>query len=134
MEFRQYQTGDLEYLVKDEGLKLIVTDKHVDYNLSWTLVDEKILASGGFAKMWPGVYEAWLYVTAYPIFLRYRLCLIKKIRAEIVKLDFYRLQAAVDVYTKNHSKFMRLLGFHPEGIMERFGLNRHDHVMYARLK
>lgn len=134
MEFRQYQRGDLPSLISDEGIKLIATDKHVDDKLSWTLYDKQIVACGGFAIMWTGVYEAWLHVDSYLTFLHYKICLIKKFRSEIDKLNFHRLQAVVDVAAINHERFMHLLGFEEEGILKQYDWKKHDHIMYARLK
>lgn len=134
MEFRKYQPGDLPVLIHDEGIKLIANDRYVDAELSWTLYDRQIVACGGFTNLWPGVYEAWLHVDSYLSFLHYKICLIKKLRTEINKLDFHRLQAVVDAATINHQRFMNLLGFKIEGILEQYDWKKHDHIMYARLK
>lgn len=132
MEFRTYTPGDLANLIADDGLRAIVSDQYVDPRLSWTLFDRKVIACGGFATMWPGVYEAWVHVSSYSIFVSYKVCLIKKIRQEIDRLNYHRLQAAVDINTPNHAKFMKLLGFNAEGNLTKYGLNQQDYIMYAR--
>lgn len=134
MEFRRYQLGDLASIVEDEELKTIVTDRHIGSDLAWSLFDNKLLACGGFVNMWPGVYEAWLYVDTYDTFIKYKICLIKKFRHEIDNLQYHRLQAVVDVRTKSHQKFMSLLGFKPEGTMEQYGIDKTDHIMYAKVR
>ena len=134
MEFRNYAAGDLVELIKDATLRLIVSDKHIDSKFAWTLYDKRIIACGGFIPMWPGVFEAWLCVDTYDDFLSYKICLIKKFRKEIDNLDYHRLQAAVDICTVNHHKFMNLLGFHCEGIMQKYGVDKQDHLMYAKVK
>ena len=133
MEFREYQAGDLHSLIVEDDLRAILTDKHIGAN-AWSLYDNKILACGGFVNLWPGVFEAWLYVHDYDTFLKYKLCLIKKFRFEIDNLQYHRLQAVVDVRSKNHQKFMNLLGFKSEGILQQYGMDKTDHIMYAKVR
>ena len=134
MEFRNYAAGDLVELIKDETLRLIVSDKHIDPKFAWTLYDKRIIACGGFIQLWPGVFEAWLCVDNYQDFLSYKISLIKKFRKEISELNYHRLQAAVDIGTINHQKFMNLLGFYCEGVMQKYGVDKQDHLMYAKVK
>lgn len=134
MEFRNYQDGDLFTLVADTNLRAIVSEHPVDGRSSWTLVDNKIIGCGGFILMWPGVYEAWLYVDTYDNFIKYKICLIKKFRCEIENLVYHRLQATVDARTHNHAKFMNLLGFQPEATLQKYGYDGSDYIMYARLR
>jgi hypothetical protein len=134
MEFKQYQMGDLPTLVQHKELKLLAGDTHVNPDLAWSLFDNSLLACGGFLAMWPGVYEAWLFVDTHNTFVSYKVCLIKKFRNEIAKLNFHRLQATVDEHVYNHHKFMKLLGFSAEGLLRQYGPEKNDYIMYSQVK
>lgn len=130
MEFREYYSGDLRCIFENGSIDTIVYNK-----LTWTLChNEKVLACGGFVKIWNGVYEVWIYTKDYETFLHNKIKIIKKFYHELNKLSWHRIHAPVSFDTRNHKKLMELLGFSPEGLLRKYGPDKKDHIIYSMVK
>jgi hypothetical protein len=51
----------------------------------------------------------------------------------IEEYKMVRIQAPIEMSKEINRKFVEHLGFHPEGVLECYGLQGQDHVMYARI-
>jgi len=96
--------------------------------------DDLIVMCGGIAcGAWKGLGEIWLipskFVNKWP------LGVFKTAKAYIDdvidKLDLYRVQATI---AEPEVKWIEQLGFTREGLMRKFGPNKEDKYLYARVK
>ena len=99
------------------------------------VIGSKVIASGGFYILWPGVAEAWLLVS--PDVLLHPVRFVKEVRGLFLDIDktgkMTRIQATVKVHDKRAVKFLTFLGFKIEGCMAKFGPDGTDHYMMGRV-
>lgn len=98
------------------------------------MVDGKIVCCWGAIKLWPGVAECWLLtgeqIVGYPVTLtrgarRYFDHLI-----EDQKL--HRLQITVDTANDLAIRWANALSFRQEGVLRHYGVDKSDHIIFAR--
>jgi len=94
-----------------------------------------VIAVAGVAPILPGVGGAWMatseLVNQYPkAFFRATRDFLAAIEAD---WRLHRIQTTVEVGQTTQERWVSHLGFTSEGIMRRFGADRSDHRMYARL-
>lgn len=98
-------------------------------------INDQILGCAGAVQLWPGVAEAWVVSTA--LVPNFKLAFHRAVKAyfEIVieTLKLKRVQAAVHCDHEVSHKWVKRLGFIPEGIMPCFGPDGADYVRYGRI-
>lgn len=100
---------------------------------AWTvLYDGVILCCGGMIEIWQGRWQGWTLLSADCG--RHMLALTRTVRRLFSGVDPRRLEAYVYTDFEPGHRWMRALGFKPEGIMYGFGEDGGDMVMYARLR
>lgn len=99
---------------------------------AWTLLDgEKVIFCGGVWTMWKGVGEAWCIMGDEVA--RYPLAVVKTLKAKISGLCYRRIQATVRASDKQARDLIALCGFKAEGLLEAYGPEGSDYVMYGRV-
>jgi hypothetical protein len=111
-----------------------MAEDRIAIEYTWTLCNGEIIACGGFVPLWTGVFECWIQFKDYRTFLSHTIWLVRAFRKELEKLQFHRLQATIDLKTRNYHKFMKLLGFNCEGLLRKYSPFGEDYVMYSRIK
>lgn len=102
-----------------------------------TLIDnDKIIASAGIVRIWPGVGEAWAIIGVdvfdYPItFHRYTKRIIPKM---IEDGAFHRVQALVLEGFQKGIEWVKDLGFCKEGFMRHYGPDKQNYWRYVILR
>lgn len=95
--------------------------------------DGKIIGSAGVFVVHPGLGEAWVLQGA--LVHRHATWFhrtIKRVLLDIARqFELHRVQAHVDTYFEDGQRWMRLLGFHAEGVLEKFGPDKHDYITWV---
>lgn len=135
-----------EHIIRERGL--IVTGipedalidwakKHEVNGVAWSgFAEGHLIAAGGVHFYWPGVGEAWTFMTSY--LHKYRFSIHKHTaRALDIIMNensLYRVQAVVDASHKAAVSWIETLGFYREGLMKKYGPDGRDYYMYGRVK
>jgi len=108
----------------------------IDNGIAQSAFDgDELIMCGGIVILHPGVAEAWLMckegVGAYKrevyVYSRRFLDLVES------KYSLHRIQAHVRGGWKIARMFLEHLGFHKEGLLEKFGPDQEDYYIYARI-
>jgi hypothetical protein len=124
---------------KETLFALNVKEELINPTLSYSMYgdDSKVYGCAGFHEMWPGVCEAWLHAKEYKHFHSNMFMIIWYIRGAIKVLHvsgFYRIQAAIKADELKSRKLVEVLGFKYEGLMKKYGPDKSDFIMYAKVK
>lgn len=96
----------------------------------------EVAAVAGLELLWPGVAQAWAVLTdagrRHPLFVARQMR--ARLMAAIAKHGLHRVQCDVAAGHVAGYLLVDWLGFQEEGIMRGYGVNREDHVRYARLE
>lgn len=97
------------------------------------MIDGRILACCGYFLVLPGVAQVWVLPSIYVhdhslIFVR---VIDRYLKSLFKTFDWHRMQTVTEVNDK-HRRWMKVLGFKEEGIMEQY-FNGRDYIMSARL-
>lgn len=118
------------------GIPDSMAEAMVQVGAGFTLLDgEEIVAAGGVITKWPGMGELWLHVVGeldgkvLP-FCRTIRKMIERIRE---RGHFFRLQMNVETDRADYVKFAEFLKFQREGLMRKYGADKKDHWLYARI-
>lgn len=101
---------------------------------AWTLWHEdKIIMCGGvICGGWPGIADVWLIPS--PLINQWPLGAVKVTKAyldgAIKDLRLHRVQATIE---EKDVKWIEVLGFEREGKLRKFGPNKEDKYIYARI-
>jgi len=97
------------------------------------LTGGKICGIMGIVPVWPGVAEVWFMPTTHT--KAHTRQVVKLMRVFIQNsfpaFNLHRIQASAIATNKQHCKFLRLLGFKDEGLMEKFDPLGLDHRRYS---
>lgn len=101
--------------------------------------EDKVLAMGGIVELWHGVGDAW---TIFALCMHEHWWLWPHIHRMVkvaIKGFFddaggHRLQTAVLAGWKQGQEWLYRLGFHFEGMMEKYGPDRRDYERWAMVK
>lgn len=116
---------------------------HYDYRLKLfeaeggavsAMAGDRIVCSWGAVKLWPGVAECWLLtsrqIADYPVTLTRT---ARRYFDNLMRADrLHRLQITVDTANDLAIRWANALQFQQEGLMRQYGVDRSDHVIYAR--
>lgn len=108
--------------------------RQADAGFAYTmLVDKRVAAVGGVARIWPGLAEGW--VVASPLARTSPVALtkaaIRGIAYTMQSLHLHRLQAHVKTSDKRAVRWAEFLGFKREGTLAKFGADGSDYDVYA---
>lgn len=99
--------------------------------------EDHVIAVGGFVMLWEGVAEVWVAIQDKEFAKRH---LRKVITAFQSMLDavatsssIRRLQCTVLADHLPSQRFIEALGFDAEGVLEGYGIDGSDHILYSRL-
>lgn len=100
------------------------------------ILDGKVAGVVGMAVAWPGVADAWTLLSkaacAHPMELHH--CVSKIIRSYTKMLGVVRLSAASRASNAQGQRWLKALGFKPEGLMRKYGPDGSDWYLYARVR
>lgn len=110
--------------------------EHAKRGQGYSMVEgDCIVACGGVDVIWQGVGEAWTILSRHAE--NHKLSLHRTVLRclnEIINSHrLHRVQAHVLKGDERAINWIIRLGFHPEAVLESFGLNREDYIVYARL-
>ncbi len=95
----------------------------------------QVVAIAGIYVIWPGVADA--FVISTPLVEKYPKAFHRAILRGLLHLcqkrHIRRLQTAVHVDHKVSRKWIKRLGFRPEGLMRAYGPDGSDYIRYARI-
>jgi hypothetical protein len=99
------------------------------------LVDGTVVAIGGIQMQWPGMAEGFLMTT--PLVEKYPIAFQKAVTRIIhvfqKRRKLLRLQVVVHIDHAVSHRWIQRLGFGPEGLMQKYGPDGNDYVLYARV-
>lgn len=90
------------------------------------------IACWGLVPLWAGVSEAWMLVS--PNLSRGSLSVCRNIMQILDASLEHRIQTSVLCDFEQGHRFVKMLGFRAEGVMEDFDNVQRSHIRYARLK
>lgn len=140
MIVRPWEEGDTERLViqqSQEYMADILGDLDIEpltiRGMAWVAeVDEGIIAIAGLAPQWKDRAVAWALIS--PAAGRHFLKIHREVRKFLTKAPFRRIEATVDVGFQPGHRWMKMLGFEPEGYLKAFRPDGGDQIMYARIR
>lgn len=99
------------------------------------MVGETYIACAGFIPLWPNTAELWARVSpeAKPYKIEFNQIALNFISDTARAFRFHRLQVTVDEQFMVARRWVEFLGFHREGLLEKYFNDRH-YVMYARIE
>jgi hypothetical protein len=104
------------------------------YGIAYALQKEDTtIVIGGVRELWPGCGEAWMIASEYAE--KYPIALTKageRVMQEADDKGFDRIQCTVSQDFPDAQKWVEHLGFHVEGLLERYDVNGINHFMCAR--
>jgi RimJ/RimL family protein N-acetyltransferase len=93
-------------------------------------LDGVIIGICGITKVTDYLGEGWAYFS--PILPKARKSVVKAIREFLnSQKHIRRIQCTVDVYNHKAIRFAKVLGFKPESILQSYGPEGHDHMMFT---
>ena len=93
-------------------------------------LDNKIIGICGITRLTDYLGEGWAYFSED--IAKAPMAVIKAIKNFLNKQKHIRrIQCTVDVYNYKAIKFAKALGFKPEGILQAYGPEGHDHMMFT---
>jgi len=112
--------------------------KYADAGPAFSLFTEKwlLIAIFGLGIIWEGVGLGWvlpsIYVDDYK--LSFHRFIKAYLRLMIEANHLHRVQCYVHVDYAVSQKWVERLGFHVEGLLEKFGQDKSDYFLYARVE
>ncbi len=140
MIVREWREGDVERM-KVQHSQLSIKESLLDLDIAplaeqglvWTgESDEGIIAVGGLAPQWKGRAVAWTVISE--ISGKYFMQIHRAVRDVLIHSGFRRIEATVDVNFKQGHRWMKMLGFEPEGYMKAYTPSGDDQILYARVR
>lgn len=140
MIVRPWEPGDTERLILQPS-QIYMTDMLEEIDLeplavrgmAWSAeIDEGIIAIGGLQPQWEGRAIAWTLISS--VSGKYFLQIHREVEKFLNHSPFRRIEATVDVGFKPGHRWMRMLGFEPEGLMRAYRPDGGDQVLYARVR
>ena len=140
MIVRDWEKGDIDNMtVQDSQLDILSHMDDLDIEplakmgVVWTIEhNNDVLCVCGLSPQWTNRAVAWavLSETAGKYFIK----LHRIIRKLFNSVDYRRIEATVDIDFKQGHRWMRMLGFEPEGYMKAYTPTGGDQILYARVR
>lgn len=103
---------------------------------TWTgIVDDRVVGCAGLLPQWPSRAIAWALLTG-ELTARHFLRAHHKVVAVLAaaqRAGTRRIETSVDAGFDAGHRWVRALGFAPEGLMRAYSPDGRDHVLYARI-
>ncbi len=95
-----------------------------------------LIFCGGIFLHYAGFGEAWLLCSPEAETLPKGMFKLTRDGLEKIIKDYklFRVQATVRCDWKQAQKFIRKLGFTPEGVLRKYGIDQSNYMMYARIE
>ena len=95
-------------------------------------VDSEILIIAGLAPQWQGRAIAWVMLSRNA--RRQFVTIHRAVRDFLINSGVRRIEATVDIGFEQGHRWMKMLGFEPEGYMKGFRPDGGDQILYARVR
>ncbi len=121
--FAQQMTPETWGIIEQKGVALTL------------FVDERPVACGGVAPLWPGVGEVWVFLTKGATKMPLRMCryFMRGLLAAQHIEHFHRIQCVVAASDARALKFAKHFGFMEEGFMRNYTQDKVSCVRLARV-
>ena len=98
--------------------------------------DDSLIFCGGIMLHYAGFGEAWLLCSPKAETLPAEVFrLVKRALEKIIKENkLFRVQATVRCDWKQAQRFVRDLGFIPEGVLHKYGMDQSNYIMFGRIE
>lgn len=137
---------EADHVIREKGLIVsgIPDDALIDWakkheinGIAWSgFAEGHLVAAGGVHFYWPGVGEAWTFMTSS--LHKYRFSVHKhvyRLLNDIInRHKLYRVQAVINASHQAALDWIEALGFEKEGLMKKYGPDGQDYYMYGRVK
>lgn len=113
-------------------------EQYARFGSAFTFTDDagNPVVCGGIAVFWKGVGEIWMLkgkrIADHPV---------SSVRAgrfavddAIKRMGLHRIQAAVQESDQKANDYIKAIGFSFEGIMQKYGENKENYLLYARVE
>lgn len=104
---------------------------------AWSaMVEGRILACGGIVRKHPHLGEAWMVFDQDFFICPAQVIrgVLDRIKAALDACPFRRVQATTESGFQRGDRFLRKLGFQPEGRLRAYGHDGQDHIIYGIVK
>lgn len=136
LDIRPFQKGDADAMLTMESLFCRTEMDKLPEQPAYTARHEgKLLACAGVKIYWPGVGEAWAFIS--PEIVNYKRELLHYMRKYIAHIaeteGLWRIQVVVRKDFPQGLRLARHLGFEMEGKMEKYGTDGVDCFLFSRI-
>lgn len=140
MIVRTWQQGDTELLQLQEGQQYMSKLRDevdiqplADQGLAWTgIVDGEVIAIGGLVPQWENRAIAWALISKNAG--KHFIDIHREAERLFTRSGIRRIEATVDIGFKAGHRWMKMLGFEPEGYMKAYRPDGADQILYARIR
>jgi len=127
-DFDALDINNVEHIGNLEELRPFIAPDHS--RTGWH--GDKLIAAAGVVPMWPGVGLGWVLVDkSAPHKLALARAMRKGVRDIVAEGPFHRVQADVKKSYVQGQKFLKMLGFAPEGPLWAYTSDGEDFVRYS---
>lgn len=118
-------------VISDEQFKAVETCKHA-YSI---YVNDSLVACFGVVQHWAGRCEAWAIIDKYAGSNMISVVRTMNRLADLVMVDFHRIEATVMSTFEQGHRLVKLLKFELEApLMRKYGVTGLDYSLYARVR
>jgi len=140
MIVRKWEPGDTERLLLQPSqdymyplLEQLNIQPLADAGMAWVgEEDGDILAIAGLAPQWENRATAWALVSSMAG--KRFLAIHRAVESVLDNARFRRIEATVDIGFEPGHRWMKMLGFRPEGYLEAYRPDGADQILYARIR
>ena len=143
VEVRPFRPEDV-YTIEPQGRHVAALEAIGDWRAmirtaaasgpAWTaLHDGRVLGVAGLGVHWAGRAEAWCLLTR-DVPARLWPALHRAALRGIAEAGYRRIEASAKTGFEQGQRWLRMLGFVPEGLMPAYGPDGSDHMRWARVR
>lgn len=101
--------------------------------MAWSAVEgDTVLGIGGLSPQWDNRAVAWMLIGCD--LKQHFIPLHRAVSKMLIRSPFRRVEATVDVGFRQGHRWMKMLGFEPEGYLRAYLPDGGDQIMYARVR
>ena len=97
------------------------------------LIDGQVVVMAGITVLWPGVAQGYMVISPLIDPHTYHQAIRQGIEAVRVQQGLWRFQVDINIGDPVEREWACLLGFHAEGVMEKYDPDGSDCIRYARV-
>lgn len=140
MIVRLWQPGDTEKLMLQPSqmyMGAILKDLNLEplavRRMAWVgETEEGIVGIAGLSPQWEGRATAWALIST--LAGKHFFQIHKQVLKFLVECPFRRVEATVDVGFEPGHRWVKMLGFEPEGYLRAYRPDGGDQILYARVR